>query len=416
MQDKICTYGALKRRGGSVMAEQAVRSSIAKTAVSRDKPERPYEVRAERPAGLLLRVQPSGARTYYVQIARAQRARIGPASVYTLKQAEERAKAILLDPSSATGPRKGTTLAEYIEDHYNDHALAKLKNGKKSVARVKAIWKGVLSKRLGDIAASDIDKLRNKRLLAGVAPATVNRDIAALSGVLTHWVESTKGARHPLADLEALDVPDDERIRYLSPDEAKRLRQTLNARDDNARTERASANKWRTERGYELLPKVGTYSDHITPMVLLSLNTGLRQGELFSLAWESVDLRLKTITVLASHSKGNNTRHIPLNAEALAVLQAIKPEGAAGLVFKSPVTGNRFDNVKKAWAEVTKAAKLPDLRWHDLRHDFASQLVMKGCPLYTVQKLLGHSNPRMTQRYAKLAPEQLADAVNLLGE
>ena len=121
------------------------------------------------------------------------------------------------------------------------------------------------------------------------------------------------------------------------------------------------------------------------------------------------------MTVLASHSKGNNTRVVPLNAEALAILTTLKTEGATGLVFKSPVTGGRFNNVKKAWAEVTKAAKLPDLRWHDLRHDFASQLVMRGVPLYTVQKLLGHANARMTQRYAKLAPGTLADAVNMLG-
>ena len=392
------------------------RSTIARAAASKDRPEKPYEVRADRPVGLLLRVQPSGSRTFYVQVARGQRVRIGPAGTYTLKMAEERAKAILIDPTAAKSTRAGTTLGEYIADHYNDHALAKLKNGAKSVARVKAVWKSLLSKRVSDITANEVDKLRNKRLLAGAAPATVNRDIAALSGVFAHWVENTKGAVHPLAALEALDVPDDERVRYLAPAESKRLRDALKARDDAARDRRASANeRWRAPRGYELLPAIGTYADHITPMVLLSLNTGVRQGELFSMAWETVDLRLKTITVLASHSKGNNTRHIPLNAEALAVLQAIKPEGAKGLVFKSPMTGGRFDNVKKAWAEVTKAAKLPDLRWHDLRHDFASQLVMRGVPLFTVQKLLGHSNARMTQRYAKLAPGALADAVEMLG-
>jgi integrase len=125
-------------------------------------------------------------------------------------------------------------------------------------------------------------------------------------------------------------------------------------------------------------------------------------------------LRHNTISVLASHSKGNTTRTIPLNAESLEVLLEIKPEHAKGLVFKSPITGGKFDNVKKAWAEVTKSAEIPDLRWHDLRHDFASQLVMAGVSLYTVQKLLGHANARMTQRYAKLAPSTLADAVNLL--
>ena len=398
------------------MSAPALRSTIAKAAAAKDTPEKPYEVRADKPMGLLLRVQPSGARTYYVQLGRGRRVRIGPAGTYTLKHAQERASRILLNPESAT-KKTGTsaTLLEYIADHYNDHALAKLKNGAKSVARVKAIWRPLLNRRLAEITATDVDKLRIKRILADAAPATVNRDVAALSGVLAHWAASNKGAAHPLSGLAALEVADDETVRYLSPDESKQLRQVLASRDMQAAAHRASANAWRTERGYELRPEVTGYCDHITPMVLLSLNTGIRQGELFSLAWESIDLNRKTLTVLASHSKGNTTRTLPLNAEALALLQAIRPAHAAGLVFKSPVTGGRFNNVKKAWADVTKAAKLPGLRWHDLRHDFASQLVMRGVPLFTVQKLLGHANSRMTQRYAKLAPGALADAVNLLG-
>ncbi|WP_298829385.1 site-specific integrase [uncultured Piscinibacter sp.] len=392
------------------------RSSIASAAKGKDKPDKPYEVRATQPLGLLLRVQPSGLRTYYVQIARGRRVKIGNATTYTLEQARARAKAILLNPEAHDKKSHGAaTLAEYIVDYYADHALAKLKNGARSIARVKAVWKSLLNKRMTDISASEIDRLRNKRILAGAAQATVNRDVSALSGVFSHWVSNTEGATHPLESFKALKVADDETVRYLQPDEAQRLRKALKDRDDAARKERASANAWRAQRGYELLPELGTYSDHITPMVLLTLNTGLRQGELFSLTWEQVDLQLKTITVLASHSKGNNTRTVPLNVEALAVLNTIKPEAAAGLVFKSPVSGGRFNNVKKAWAEVTKAAKVPDLRWHDLRHDFASQLVMKGVPLFTVQKLLGHKNPRMTMRYAKLAPGALADAVEMLG-
>jgi integrase len=392
------------------------RSSIAKAAQSKDKPEKPYEVRADKPMGLLLRVQPSGNRTFYVQLGRGQRVRIGPAGTYTLKQAEERAKKIILDPASATAKKTGSsnTLGEYIDDHYNEHALAKLKNGAKSVARVKVVWKPLLNKRIADLSAHDVDKLRNKRIIEGLTPATVNRDVAALSGVLSHWVKANKGAAHPLADLEALDVSDDETIRYLNPAESAQLRKTLIDRDTQAAADRLSANKWRLERGYDPMPEITGYCDHITPMVLLALNTGMRQGELFSLAWESVDLRHKTISVLARHSKGNNTRTIPLNSEAEQVLIAIQPASAKGLVFKSPVTGEKFDNVKKAWAEVTKDAKIPDFRWHDMRHDFASQLVMRGAPLFTVQKLLGHSNPRMTQRYARLAPGTLADAVAML--
>lgn len=404
----------VKLKAAPAEPPSSARSTIAKAAAGKDKPSRIYEVRATNPVGLLLRVMPSGLRTYYVQIARGKRMKIGPAGTFTLKQAEERAKKVLLDPEGfAKKDHAGCTLAEYLREHYEQHALARMKNGANSVARVRAIWKPLLKKRMTDITASEIDRLRNKRLADGLQPATVNRDVAALSGVFKHWAKVTKAA-HPLAGLETLQVADDETVRYLTPDESKRLRLALSERDAAAAAARQSANEWRIGRGYPLLPEITGYSDHITPMVLISLNTGVRQGELFSLAWEQVDLERKNITVLASNAKGNATRVIPLNAEALAVLTTIKPDPAAGLVFKSPVTGGRFNNVKKAWAEVTKDAKIPDLRWHDLRHDFASQLVMRGAPLYTVQKLLGHANSKMTMRYAKLAPSTLASAVDLL--
>lgn len=393
----------------------AGRSSIARTAQATDSPAKAYEVRSDRTPGLLLRVEPSGNRTFYVQVARGKRIRIGKAGTFTLRQAEERAKEVLINPDAALKKKTDAlSLGEYITKCYADHALARLKNGQKSIDRVKSVWDKLLNKRISEITSSEIDKFRNKRINAGVSPATVNRDVAALSGVLRHWVNNNKNTVHPLADLKALEVADDEIVRYLTQDESKRLRRTLADRDAQAAKERTSANKWRADRGRELLPEIQGYCDHMTPMVLLSLNTGVRQGELFSLAWESVDLSLKTITVRASHSKGKSTRSIPLNAEAHALLTAVKPESAKGLVFKSPVTGGRFDNVKKAWAEITKDAGLPDLRWHDLRHDFASQLVMKGAPLFTVQKLMGHTNSKMTQRYAKLAPSTLADAVEML--
>lgn len=399
------------------MTEQT-RSTIARAAQARDKPEKPYEVRAERPLGLLLRVQPSGQRTFYVQVGRGQRIKLGRADVLTLKEAETRAKAALLDPASAgTAPRSGVTLEAYIDEHYAQDAKASTKTGAATVDRVKAQWPTLLDRRMTDISATDVEKLRSKRAEEGTAPATINRDVFALSSVFTHWAKRTRGAVHPFSKkLTPLRVANDETIRYLTPAEAQRLRKALVDRDARIARERESANVWRAERARKLMPTISGYGDHLTPMVLLSLNTGIRQGELFSLDWRQVDLKLKTLTVLASHAKGGTTRTVPLNTEALQVLKSIKPERASGLVFKSPVTGEQFDNVRKAWAEVTRAAKLPDLRWHDMRHDFASQLVMKGVALFTVQKLLGHASPAMTQRYAKLAPGALADAVAVLAK
>ena len=226
------------------MAEPGARSSIARVASAKDRPAKPYEVRAERPQGLLLRVQPSGVRTFYVQLGRGQRRRIGPAGTFTLKQAEERAKKIILDPSAfEKRAATGLTLASYLELHYEEHALAKLKNGATQIARVKSIWKAMLNKRLADISAAEVDRFRNKRIIAGLSPATVNRDVTALSGVLSHWVEHNKGTKNPLLELTRLKVADDETIRYLTPEEDKRLRKALAARDRR--------NDWRGAREYE---------------------------------------------------------------------------------------------------------------------------------------------------------------------
>lgn len=391
------------------------RSTIAKCAVSADRPAKPYEVHSERVRGLLLRVQPSGKRTYYVQIARGKRLRIGGADIYTLKRAEKRATDILLDPAAAmTVAPAGVTLREYAEGDYTQFATSRKKDADGTLARVLAAWSSLLDRRIGEITAADVEVVRTKRLNAGRTKATVNRDVAALSGVLAHWAKANK-TEHPLHELESLDEPDDKRVRYLSKDEGKRLHQALADRDAAGKAERERYNEWCRQRGKPTLPSITDYCDHLTPMVLLSLNTGMRQGELFGLTWEAVNLDKKQATVLAATSKGNKTRVIPLNPEAQTVVAKIKPLVAAGLVFKSRKTGGKFDNVKKAWVGLTAAAGLTDFRWHDMRHDFASQLVMRGVSLYTVQTLLGHGSSVMTQRYAHLQPDHLADAVNMLG-
>jgi integrase len=390
-------------------------STIAQAATATDCPPKPYEVRADSPRGLLLRVQPSGVRTYYVQVARGKRLRLGRAPDMTLTQAKKAALDAVANPKAAIeakAAKKATEaasvkLSDYLDDTYLPHATAHLKRGKQTVARVRTVWAPILKKSMADITAHDIEAQRTKRLNAGTTPATVNRDVAALSGVFSLWCKAT-GQPHPLRKVQPLQVADDQTVRYLQPEEKKRLLAAL-AERDSALAEADAAARAKD-------PNATPRSDLLTPMVVLSLHTGLRQGETFSLRWRDVDLRQRVLTVVASHAKGNATRHVPLHDEAFAVLQALWGEGqpAAALVFPSPVSGDRLNNVKRSWATVTKAAGLPDFRWHDMRHHFASWLVMRGASLYQVQTLLGHSNPRMTQRYARLAPAALAAAVALL--
>ena len=205
-------------------------------------------------------------------------------------------------------------------------------------------------------------------------------------------------------------------MRYLSEEEEQGLLNALEARDRTLVLKRASGNQWRITRSYPLLPSLDqrVYSDYLTPMVLLAMHTGLRRGELFSLAWDHVDLNKATITVAGDRAKSGKTRHIPLNSEAVYALKTWNKQCSSHkLVFPSK-DGQQLNNVRKAWGNVLKDSDINNFRWHDLRHHFASRLVMAGVDLNTVRELLGHADLAVTLRYAHLAPEHKAEAVERL--
>lgn len=153
------------------------------------------------------------------------------------------------------------------------------------------------------------------------------------------------------------------------------------------------------------MPALPHFGDHLTPAVLVSINTGLRRGELLSLKWPAVDFKGAQLTVEGSAAKSQQTRHIPLNAEALDALKKWQEQRQdEERVF--PVGW-----LKTAWSNVLTKATVEKFRWHDLRHHFASKLVQAGVPLNTVRELLGHGSLAMTLRYAHLAPDQKREAV-----
>ena len=191
-----------------------------------------------------------------------------------------------------------------------------------------------------------------------------------------------------LADI-AID-PIERRVRYLTPGEENRLRETL--RDRDRRTH-----------------------DYLLAAVITSMLTGLRRGEQFKLTWGDVDFRSGQLTVRASTAKAGKTRHVPMNTEVIQTLKAWKGRDADSkdFVFVTP-TGMPIISPKKAFNALLSAAKISDFTWHDLRHTFASKLAMSGVDLLTIKELLGHSSIRMTEVYAHLQPDRHQAAVALL--
>ena len=397
----------------------------------------PFEIVDPELKGFLLRVQPSGRKTYYYSYRNPQgkkvRIKIGQAGAITVKQARDQATQLAGKVSSGVDVQqvrkatrekakldKQTTLGYFIDHHYGPWVLANRKSGMQSLATLHRHFSCWYNKQMRDITPLMVEKWRTERLNSTIKPVTINRCTATLRVVLSKALEWDALETHPLAKLKRLKEDTSPNVRYLAAQEEKALLQALKDRDEELKEARDRGNHFRKIRGYEPLPSLRAlrFADYLEPMVLLSLKTGMRRGELFDLLWSDVDFEANTITIRADVSKSNRTRHIPLSPTALKVLlewSAQHPEAKPAYRVFSNNQGERFDNTNKAWRGILNAAGIERFRWHDMRHDFASKLVMKGVPLNTVRELCGHTDMNTTLRYAHLAPEHKAEAVALLG-
>ena len=382
--------------------------------------EKPYEVRDVRLKGLLLRVQPSGRMAYYAEYGRGKRISLGRADAMSPSVAREKAKQVIAeayqgkDPLAARRMAKAHTLGSFIDELFLPWAAANIKTADATVARLKYEFGEFQKKRLAEITPWLVEKWRIGRLNRGIKATTVNRALDDLRSALSKAVTWELLEEHPLSSVKRLKVDTNMLVRYLNDVEEDRLRKALDKRQERIRCERERANEWRAERGRPLFPTLRgqAFADHLKPLILLSINCGLRRGELFSLTWDDVDIDRAVLAVRGTKAKSGRTRLLPLNAEALDVLVGWKEQRAQplGLVFPGR-DGGRLNNTRRAWLAVLEDAEIKNFRWHDMRHHFASRLVQSGADLNTVRELLGHSSYQMTLRYSHLAPEHRAAAV-----
>ena len=406
-----------------------MKAKITNTLVKSLEPgEKIYSVWDTEIKGFILKVSPSGEMVYYLDY-RTKDGRRKSYRIGSLKPAQAREVAELRAADVAHGKDiqeekkearakvekdKLRTLRAFIDNRYAAHICTHHKRPEDTLGKLDSKFSYLMHRPMTEITPWVIEKWRAEQKKAGKADATVNRCLMTLKACLSQAVKWGLLDANPLASVKPLKIDSKGRVRYLSEDEEKRLVKALDERERRIRIERASANQWRRERGYEELPDLwkATYADYLKPMCLLARHTGMRVGEIFNLRWQDVNFHTKLLTVRGSTAKSGQTRHIPMNEEVQSVLKAWcdQQEDTSGLVFPGK-QGKPFNNIQSSWEVARKAAKLEDFRWHDFRHDFASKLVMRGVDLNTVRELLGHADLKMTLRYAHLAPEHLESAV-----
>ena len=180
----------------------------------------------------------------------------------------------------------------------------------------------------------------------------------------------------------------DERTRYLSEDEHARLLKAL---------DKETSPRW------------------LKPIVIMALNTGLREGNLLNMRWSWVNLFSRLIAIEGKEMKNDKSIGIPLTQEAMETLKELqRVKQIEDFVFHD--SGKCIYPVKlqRAFRKACKIAEIEDFRFHDLRHTFASYLRQSGVDLHTISRLLGHKDIRMTQRYSHLSVENLREAISVL--
>jgi integrase len=334
-----------------------------------------------------LRYKNAGGQTCYQ--------RLGTTGDLTLAEArkeakQQRARIVLgADPRAEAKARKAVmTYAELFEQHILPHLKLRLRSWSRSEElyrlRIKAAFG---NKRLNQITRHQVQAFHSALAAEGLAAATANHHIKVLRSSLNlarQW--GMLEGENPAAGIQMLH--EDNKIEhYLDEAELQRLLHVL-------RTDRNRA---------------------VCNVAMFLLSTGCRLNEALSATWADVDIERRAFTIRATNSKSRKLRSVPLNDSAVEVLNSLDTRDDGGPLFVSSRGRKRhetkqFTTIAKQWDRIRKAAELPHLRLHDLRHQFASFLVNDGRTLYEVQAILGHSSSKVTERYAHLSTATLQQA------
>jgi excisionase family DNA binding protein len=236
---------------------------------------------------------------------------------------------------------------------------------------------------LSSISQLAVEQYISRRISDGVQKSTVNRELACLKKMLNKAIDWGYLDENPVRKVKFFSEKDNLKERVLTPEEETKL--------------------------LESCPEC------LRTIVLTAIHTGMRRAEVLNLRWEDVNLEKKEIKV--RKTKSGSIRTIPINETLYSMLSRLKKKkGSSGYLFNNPRTGEPFKDVKKAFKGACERAGIEGLRFHDLRHTFATRLVENGADLITVKDLLGHFSVRITERYTHSNKNMKRQAVESLAQ
>lgn len=312
---------------------------------------------------------------YYDQYGRRHRESVGRNKRQAEQVLAKRKAQVVENEFFDVKKREKITLAEMATIYMKNYS----EPSKKSHWRDKISLKNILSvlgnKYLHEVISLDIEKYKAKRLKE-VKGSTINRELACLKSIYNKAMEWGKIDRNPVTKVK-LFRENNGRIRFLNQQEMKRL--------------------------------ISTAANHLKPIIIIAVNTGMRKSEILNLKWEDIDFNQKIITI--RNSKHGDKREVPMNSIVYDILWDLSQgKSNDSFLFTKP-GGRRLRDIKSSFKGAVKRANIKNFRFHDLRHTFASHLVMQGSDFKTVQELMGHKTIQMTLRYSHLSPDHKRKAV-----
>lgn len=297
---------------------------------------------------------------------------------------QERVSAFFSGDHKGIDKKKPFKFAELAERYLQDYSKVMKKSFMSDYYIVNAHLKPFFGEFVVDqITCLHLEKYRAERLAAGVSKSTTNRELAILSRIFSLGIDWGLGSENPVRKIRFFSEQENAKERILTGEEEIRL--------------------------------LKASPEHLKPILIVALNTGMRRGEILGLKWSQVDLERRVIKV--ERTKSGKNRFVFMNSDLLKVFEELhKAKGNGEQVFINSKTGRPFQDIKRAFKSACGKAGIEDLRVHDLRHTFASRLVERGADLITVKELLGHSTVKMTERYTHPNLAQKQKAVETLSQ